>query len=205
MKLHHFTHSPNSRKVTSLIGHLGLTLDMQHVNLRKGEQRTDAFLALNPNGKVPVLEDGDLVLWESHAILVYLASKHPQRGLLPGDPRGRAEVERWMSWLQSFFSPNVGKMTQERVFKKLQGGTPDEAVLAQGTAAFESHARILDRHLAGREFLCGALTIADFALGPWAEAAPMCALGYGDYPAVAAWLERLARLPGWVPQPALGQ
>lgn len=204
MKLHYFPGSPNSRKVTLLIGHLGAAVDMQLVDLGKREQRTDAFLALNPNGKVPVLEDGDLVLWESHAILVYLACLHPERGLLPEDARGRAEVERWLSWLQSYFSPNLGKMMQERVFKKLQGGTPDEAVLAQGTAAFENQARILDRHLAGREFLCGALTIADFAVGAWAEVAPLCALGWGSYPAVAAWLERVTRLPGWAPPPPIG-
>jgi glutathione S-transferase len=124
MKLHYATGSPNSRKVTSLIGYLGLAVDTQHVDLRKGEQRTEAFLARNPNGKVPVLEDGDLVLWESHAILVYLACKHPERGLLPEDARGRAEVERWMSWLQSYFSPTVGKVMQERVFKKLEGARP---------------------------------------------------------------------------------
>ena len=203
MKLHYSAVSPNSRKVTSLLGYLGLTVDMQSVDLRKGEQRTDAFLARNPNGKVPVLEDGDLVLWESHAILVYLGGLHPERGLLPADARGRAEVERWMSWLQSYLSPTVGKVMQERVFKKLQGGTPDEAVLAQGTETFENLARILDRHLTGREFLCGALTIADFAVGAWAEAAPLCALGWGDYPAVTAWLDRVTRLPGWVPQPSV--
>jgi glutathione S-transferase len=179
-------------------------VDAQRVDLRAGEQRTESFLAKNPNGKVPVLEDGDLVLWESHAILVYLASLHPERGLLPDDPRGRAEVERWLSWLLAHFSPNLGKVVQERVFKKLQGGTPDEAVLAQGTAAFENMARILDLHLTDREFLCGALTIADFALGAWAECAPLCALGYGSYPAIAAWLGRVTRLPGWVPQPSFG-
>lgn len=91
------------------------------------------------------------------------------------------------------------------MLEKRSGGTPDEAALAQGTAGFESMARILDQHLAGRELLCGALTIADFALGPWAEAAPTCALGYDNYPSIAAWLERVTRLPGWVPQPLLGR
>jgi glutathione S-transferase len=205
MKLHHSTHSPNSRKVTSLIGYLGLAVEQRHVDLDAGEQRTEAFLALNPNGKVPVLEDGDLVLWESHAILVYLAGMHPERGLLPGDARGHAEVERWLSWLQCCFGPNLDLVVHQRVVEKLKGHTPDEAVLARGTAAFESMAHMLDRHLAGRAFLCGGLTIADFALGAVAECAPLCALGYGSYPAVAAWLERVTRLPGWVPQPAFGR
>jgi glutathione S-transferase len=205
MKLHHSMHSPNSRKVTSLIGYLGLAVDLQHVDLDAGEQRAEAFLALNPNAEVPVLEDGDLVLWEAHAILVYLAGAHPARGLLPGDARGLAEVARWLSWLQSGFGPNLDRVVHERVFKKLHGGTPDEAVLAHGTDAFESMARILDRHLAGRAFLCGALTIADFALGAVAECAPLCALGFGSYPAVAAWLERVTRLPGWAPQPPFGR
>lgn len=205
MRLHYCTPSPNSRKVESLFGYLGVSVDRVFVDLFKGAQRNQSFLALNPNGKIPVLEDGDFVLWESHAILVYLASMYPERQLLPGDARGRADVERWMAWLQAHFSPNVGKVMMERVLKKLSGGTPDEAALAQGTAGFESMARILDQHLAGREFLCGALTIADFALGPWAEAAPTCALGYDNYPSIAAWLERVTRLPGWVPQPLLGR
>lgn len=205
MRLHYCTPSPNSRKVESLVGHLGVSVDRQFVDLSRGVQRSESFLALNPNGKIPVLEDDDFVLWESHAILVYLASKYPDKQLLPGDARGRGDVERWMAWLQAHFSPNVGKVMQERVFKKLRGGTPDEAALAQGTAAFESLAPILDKHLAGREFVCGALTIADFAIGPWAEAAPMCALGYGDFPGITAWLERVTRLPGWVPQPSLGR
>lgn len=204
MRLHYFTPSPNSRKVESLIGYLGVSVDRSFVDLSQGAQRSEAFLALNPNGKIPVLEDGDFVLWESHAILVYLGSLHPEKGLLPGDARGRADVERWMAWLQANYSPNVGKVLMERVLKKLRGGTPDEAAVAQGTAGFESMSRILDQHLASREFLCGTLTIADFALGPWAETAPTCGLGLGDYPAIAAWVERLAKLPGWVPMPRLG-
>jgi glutathione S-transferase len=205
MKLHYFTRSPNSRKVESLIGYLGLNPERAFIDLMQGAQRSEAFLALNPNGKIPVLEDGDFVLWESHAILVYLATLHPDKALLPGDARGRAEVERWMSWLLAHFSPNVSKVLMERVFKKLRGGTPDENAIAEGTAAFESAATILDRHLATREFLCGGLTIADFSVGPSAETAPLAGLSYDNYPAIARWLERLKKLPGWVSPPALGR
>jgi glutathione S-transferase len=205
MKGYYNRHSPHSRMVNSLIGYLGLAVDMQRVEVRRGDERSDVFLGLNPTGKVPVIEDGDLLLWDPQAILVYLACKHPERGLLPEDARGRAEVQRWLSWLPSYFIPTLGKVMMELVFKNPKvGRETDEAALIQDIATFKSLARILEQHLTGREFLCGALTIADFALGAWAESAPLCGLGYADYPALTAWLERVTRLPGWAPQPSFG-
>ena len=121
-------------------------------------------MAINPNGRVPVLVDGDLVLWESTSILRYLAGKAGS-SLLPTDRRAQAEVDRWLSWQLAHLGPAMTKVAFERIVKKVTGqGAPDEAAVAAGAAEFAKLAAILDGALAGREYLAGALSVADFAL-----------------------------------------
>ena len=96
----------------------------------RGAQRAPSFLAINPNGRVPVLVDGDFVLWESTAILRYLSNK---RGgaLVPTDARAAADMDRWLSWQLSHLGPAMSKVAFERIVKKLTGqGAPDEAAIA---------------------------------------------------------------------------
>lgn len=95
MKLYDFPFSPNSRKVRAVAYELGIALETQRVDLLTGGQRSPEFLARNPNGRVPVLEDGDLILWESTAIIRYLAAGS---ALLPAARRTAAEVDRWTAW-----------------------------------------------------------------------------------------------------------
>ena len=97
MKLYGFPHSPNTWKVRAVAAHLGLRLDFEFVDLTKGQSRTPAFLALNPTGRTPVLVDGDFKLWESNAIMQYLASR-TTNSLWPDDARARADIMRWQSW-----------------------------------------------------------------------------------------------------------
>ncbi len=97
MKLHDFPISSNCQKVRALAYEANLPLELVPVDLSRGEARAPAFLALNPNGKVPVLEDDGIVLWESNAILTYLASKHGLLELYPVDPLRRAEVDRMLN------------------------------------------------------------------------------------------------------------
>src|SRR5689334_875510 len=98
MKLHVFPPSPRAAKVLALAHHLGVDFEMAIVDLLSGGSQTPEFKKLNPNGKMPVLEDGDFVLWESNAILQYLASKRPDSGMFPTDPRRQADVARWQFW-----------------------------------------------------------------------------------------------------------
>ena len=88
LQLHAFPHSPRGFKVLAAANHLGLDYEFHLVDLGKGDQRRPEFLALNPNGRMPVLEDDGFVLWESNAILQYLADKRPEAGMLPMDARG---------------------------------------------------------------------------------------------------------------------
>src|SRR5258708_8577644 len=95
IELYVFPPSPRAFKVMAVAEHLGLDVTIRMIDLLKGEQKTPQYAALNPNMRMPTLKDGDYVLWESEAILQYLASKKPDSGLLPRDERCRLDVTRW--------------------------------------------------------------------------------------------------------------
>jgi glutathione S-transferase len=162
------------------------------VDIFKGEARADALLAKNPNGRVPVLEDGDFVLWESSSILGYLAAKADRTDLAPTTPRERADVDRWLAWYGAHFGPAIRKVAFERIAKKLGGlGAPDEAIVQRGIAEFAVVAKVLDQALADREYLCGRLTIADFCFAPHIALTESCGLDLRPYPHVHAWRARM--------------
>src|SRR6202158_596909 len=167
MKLYVFPPSPRAMKVVALAEHLQLEHETRLVDLTKGEQMKPEFAALNPNQRMPVLEDDSFVLWESNAILQYLAAKKPGSGLWPTDARGQADVPRWPSWDAADWSPTCAILTFERLVKKLTGqGEPDPAQIAKGETQFHKFAKVLNAHLKGRKWLGGnQLTIADFAVG----------------------------------------
>lgn len=191
MKLYDFAFSPNCRKVRAVAYELGAELETIHVDLVKGEQRGPAFLGLNPNGRVPVLVDDDLVLWESTAIMRYLSAKSGGK-LVPVAARDQAEMDRWLAWQLAHLGPAMSKVAFERVVKKLTGqGAPDEAAIAAGAADFAALTAVLDAALEGRDHLAGALSLADFALASHYSLAAMCGLDLTPYPRARRWLERL--------------
>jgi glutathione S-transferase len=191
LKLHEFAFSPNCRKVRAVAYELGIAFESVPVDLIAGAQRAPAHLALNPNGRVPVLVDDDLVLWESTAILRYLSAKHGG-ALVPSSPRGQAEVERWLSWQLAHLGPAMSQVAFERIVKKLTGqGAPDESVIARGTEEFQKLTAILDAALADREYLAGSLSLADFALASHYSLASMCGLDMTPHPRASAWLARM--------------
>lgn len=98
LTLYDMRDSPHARKVRLLAAELGIPLEKVERDPRKGETRSRDYLALNPNGRVPVLEDDGFVVWESAAILKYLAAKHPERGLGGADPKQAALVDQWLFW-----------------------------------------------------------------------------------------------------------
>jgi glutathione S-transferase len=192
MKLYQFPLSPNCQKVVALAYEVGVPLELATVDLFKGQTRSPEMLARNPNGKVPILEDGDFVLWESNAMLGYIAAKADRTDLAPTTPRERADVDRWLSWHSAHFGPAIGKVAFERVVKKLGGlGAPDEALVRKGSEEFVVLAKVLDHELSGRDYLCGRLTIADFALATLAALTASCGLDFAPYAKASAWLERM--------------
>jgi glutathione S-transferase len=133
MKLYDFPFSPSCRKVRAVAYELAIPLEHVHVDLLRGGGRTAAHLALNPNGRVPVIQDGDFVLRESTAILRYLAAFR-ENALVPTTARGAADMERWLAWQLAHLSPAMSKVGFERIVKKpMNLGAPDEAAIAAGT------------------------------------------------------------------------
>jgi glutathione S-transferase len=198
MKLYEFPLSPNARKVRSVALELDIPLTQVAVDIFKGEQKTPEYLAKNPNGKVPLLEDEGLFLWESNAIVCYLASKRPERGLLPAEPRARAEVDRWLFWQTAHFGPAVGKIAFERIVKQLQKlGPPDPQVLEAAMPELNRLLGILDRHLATREYVAGPLSIADFALAAFLSLREPAGIDISGFPSLAAWLGRVESRESW--------
>lgn len=192
MKLYQFPFSPNCQKVIALAHEVGADLELATVELFKGEARTPAMLAKNPNGRLPILEDGDFVLWESTAMLGYIAAKAGRADLAPTSLRERAEVDRWIAWGGVHFGPAIRKVAFERIVKKLGGlGAPDEALVKAGTDEFATTASVLEECLGTKEYVCGRLTIADFALAPYAAITASCGLDFEPYPKAKAWLGRM--------------
>lgn len=141
MKLYFHPMSGNSRRVLLVATHLEVPLERVVIDLPKGEQRGAPHLRRNPNGRVPVLEDDGLVLWESRAIMQYLADKTPGQTLLPTDARGRADVSRWLFWCAAHMAQANMVLVFERFVKAVTGrGPPDPTEEARGEALFAQHA-----------------------------------------------------------------
>src|SRR5580704_11817261 len=154
MKLYFNPLSPNVRRVRLTAAHLGLDLEEKQLDFAKGEHKSPEYLALNPNGAVPTLVDGDLVLTESRAIMQYLASKKPEAGLLPRDEGARADVTRWQFWDAAHFSPQLGTLGFEKIIKGMMGlGEPDAGKVQEALGNFRRFAAVLDKRLQGRQYI----------------------------------------------------
>ena len=199
MKLYGFPASPNTWQVRALAAHLGVPLEFQLVDLTKGASRTPEFLALNPTGRTPVLLDGDFKLWETQAIMQYVAGKRPNP-LWPDDARTRADITHWQSWNLAHWNQDawVPALTERLVKKVLNLGPVDQAVVAKAEAAYGKEATMLDAHLHGRQYLVGeAPTIADFAVAAPVFYARQGELPLEPYAHVRAWFARVSGLPCW--------
>ncbi len=171
MKLYHFPPSPNSRRVLAVSYHLDIPLDLETVELPKGEHLKPEFVKLNPNHKIPTLVDGDFVLWESTAIMIYLLSKKPGSSLYSNDPGIQADINRWLFWNIAHWGSACGVFIFEHLVKKFtnQGG-PDPGEIKKGEELFNRFAQVLDDHLKGREWLVGDnVTLADYSVGSYLD------------------------------------
>jgi glutathione S-transferase len=200
MKLYAFPASSRVVAIIALIHHLELACERVTVDLGRGDQLDPAYLALNPNHKIPTLVDGDFVLWEAKAILAYLAAQKPGSGLWPTGPRGQADVLRWLVWQAAHLDAEAwGMVVFEKASKRVLGlGPPDPAFVARGEENFLRFAGVLDQSLKGRRWLVGeALTIADLAVGGVIPSALRFGLPVADFPEVLRWYDGLAQLPAW--------
>lgn len=197
MKLYYFE-TPNARKPCAVARYLGSPVEFVRVNLARNAQKQPDYLAINPNGRVPALEDGDFKLWESPAIMCYLARKAGS-DLWPTAEKAQADVLRWLNWDTAHFSRHAGRLFFQRFVKPHFGlGGPDPAEIEDATGFFRTFAGVLDAHLKGRDTIVGDhLTVADFAVAavlPWAKEAE---LPLEPFPEIRRWHEGLMALPAW--------
>lgn len=191
------TNSVNVQKVLWCLAELGVPYTRVDAGLQHGKNDEPWYLALNPNGRVPLLQDGDFTLWESNTIVRYLAAKHGHGSLYPASPELRALAERWMDWQLSTLVNHVN-----HVFRYLYRRQPTD--LADDTIARETRAanramEILDRHLERHAYVAGnAFTMGDIPVGAtthrWLE---MEGIERPPLASVRAWRARLAERPGF--------
>ena len=194
--------TPNGWKVSILVeelreqGHPLSNLVVEYVDIRKGEQFEPAFMRVNPNQKIPALEDGGFTLMESCAILQYLAEKFPSP-LLPQEFEPRFEVLQWVYWQAANVGPVFGnKLSYTRYMDDI-----DPAAKAHPIERFAAEAQrllgVLSRQLEGRDFLCGPeFSIADIALYPWVRGWKWSKIPIVGIPHVEAWVKRVRARPG---------
>lgn len=191
--------SANGRKVLAASQQLGLTPDVKLINVYRGEGRATDYLAVNPQGKVPTLVDGDLMLWESNAILIYLAEAYGDHRLWSREPKRRADLSRWLFWESSHWQPTLTEVLRPVVAERL--GLASNAAPAQAEwshPGFQNLAHLLDVQLLDRPFIGGKeLTIVDFSIAGMMTYARAARFPFDTYTGIGKWYARMEALPAW--------
>ncbi len=194
VRIHHFPKSGHAHRALVFAKLAGIAHEAIQVDLAAGAHKTPEFLAKNPNGQVPVLEDGDVVVSDSNAILVYLARQYAP-DWLPSDSVGEANVQRWLTLAAGEIAFGTGAARLITVF-----GAPLDADFAAATAA--KALQKLETGLDGRDWLVGGRpTIADVATYSYTAHAPEGNVSLDPYPNVRAWITRFEGLAGFEAMP----
>ena len=199
MRLYYSPLSGNSRRAVMAVLHLQAPVELVRVDLPKGEHRQPPFLQMNPAGRVPVLEDEDFYLPESHAIMTYVADRTPGQTLYPTELRARAQVNRWMFWSAHHLTPAISMLNWEHVVKRILGlGDPDPNEVKRGERLVTETAGLLDRHLEGREWIAGPdLTLADLSIAAPLMSTVPAKLPVAGFSNLQAWFARVQALEAW--------
>ncbi len=190
--------SPNTKRAVLGLEEAGLTYEQVPVDLMAGEQRGAPYKQLNLTARVPTLVHGDFVLWESNAILEYVAALAPARRLAGEHPRERAEIARWMYMATAHLSPNVARIFAHTI--RLPEAQRIPKLVEESRAEVDRSLAAIEARLADgeREWLAAdRLTIADLSVAPTLGLAPMLQIDLGKFPHVAAWMERVSARPSW--------
>lgn len=193
IKLYRYPLSGHSHRVELMLSLLGLETELVFVDLAKRAHKEPDFLAINPFGQVPVIDDNGTILADSNAILVYLAQKYGKGRWLPTDPVTMAKVVRWISVAAGQI--NNGPATA-RLITVFGAGYDAKDAIARSHALLT----VVEKELAGHSFLVGnEPTVADVAGYTYISHAPEGNVSLADYPNVGAWLARIEALPGFKP------
>ncbi len=197
MKLYGF---PPTRSIRVLwtLRELGVDFEFVNVNLPAGENRRPEFLGLNRAGKLPVLVDGDFVLAESVAIVLYLAEKYPEKGLLPAEPRARAQVHQWLLFTATELEQPLWRIARHTSLYPKEKRVPGEVPIA--SQDFKDMAVVMEEHMRGRPFLVGErATVADFVAAytlDWANEVRLLDAS----PTLRAYMEQMYARPNAPPR-----
>jgi glutathione S-transferase len=199
VKLYYVVGSPNCRKVHATVSHLGIALEMEYLDFLRGDLRNPEYTRLNPNAKVPTLRDGNLVLWESNAIMQYLADKTPGNTLLPTEEGGRADVLRWQCWELAHYNRAFGQLAWETVAKpSFLKAEPDPALVSWAQQELNKYAAVLDRYLENREYVVGeGITLADYSLIHQEAFKETVPFDWSPFAGVNAYYQRMRAAPHW--------
>ncbi len=199
MKLYNVVGSPNCRKVLAVISHLGIKVDIEYLDFFAGDLAAADYGIINPNRMVPALRDGNVMLWESTAIMQYLADKAPGNTLFPREPGVRADIVRWQCWELAHYNKFFGLLAYESVLKpNLLKQETNLALLKWAQAGLARFAPVLDTHMEGRQFAVGdGVTLADYSivhLEGFKDAVPF---DWKPYPRLNAYYDRVRAIPHW--------
>ena len=199
MKLYNADASPNAFRVRVVIEELGLKVEYIETSLKSDAPKPPGFLEASPHSKVPAFVDDDgFSLFESRAINSYLASKKPERGLYPDDPKRRARVDQWSYWQAIHLGPAMQTVAFERVVKAhFKMGKPDEDTIKSKLAEVDRYMPALEKGLNGVDWLVDTLTLADFAVASTFQLRKPAGISLDNYPNVTKWIERVEALPSW--------
>ncbi|MCZ6813016.1 MAG: glutathione S-transferase family protein [Alphaproteobacteria bacterium] len=197
MKLYYFE-TPNARKPCAVAKYLNSPVEFVRIDLGQGDQKQPAFLAINPNGKIPALEDGTIKLWEGHAIMAYLALKAGS-DLWPRDPLDQIEVMKWLNWDTAHFSRHAGRLIFENYLKGAFGlGEPVQSEIDDAMEFYKLFAGVLNDHLKGRDYVVGdGLTIADFGVASFLPTADEAKLPLEGCSEVHRWHDSMMKMDAW--------
>lgn len=197
MKLYGIPLSGHTHRAHLFLNLLNLPHDYVQVNLAAGEHKQEPFLSMNAFGEIPVLQDGEVVLGDSNAILVYLASKYDASGRwLPRDPVAAAQVQRWLSAAAGKIAYGPAAARLVTVFNAPRDHEAAKAIAAR---LFD----VMESELQGRQWLVGEhATIADVAGYSYIAHAPEGGVSLKPYPNIRAWLDNVRALPGFIAMPA---
>lgn len=186
--------TPNGRKISIALEEMGLPYTVHPINIGKDDQFAPDFLKISPNNKIPAIVDHDTgqSVFESGAILIYLAEKTAQ--FMPTVPAGRVAVLEWLMWQMGGFGPMLGQTHHFHKFNPSVAPYAEDRFLGETKRLYG----VLDQRLGEVAYVGGdALSIADFAIWPWAARAEWQSVGFDDLPNVARWYRKLAARPGF--------
>jgi glutathione S-transferase len=196
LKVYGRSNSVNVQKVMWIIGELGLDHERIDAGGTFGLNDQEWYLAMNPMGRVPVLDDDGYILWESHSIIRYLARQNPDAGLYPTDPRLGGDVDKWLDWKLGFLTPALTPAFWGLI--RTPEAEQDKAAIAASSKASAELFGILDKHLEGREYMAGDnFGLADMPVGAFTYRWYGLDVEHPDYPNLAAWYERLCQRPAY--------